>query len=187
MRACVVWLIDTPQCQHYNIYPGHNNHSLLLLLSCLVCIFSLGSVDRVTAGRCLWSLLPLNGRGGLNQLSVNRFCWEVNRVEGDWTRVVLCFSFLLTPFLSRVFSSPCTCPAFFITHHTITARILHFSHFLRWFSCCGQYWEGWGQTEWPMGRDGVSKHVMYPPLVQYYQPNSPRHHGNPLSDKLSET
>ena len=55
------------------------------------------STDRVTGGRCLWSLLPLNGRGGLNQLSVNRFCWEVNRVEGDWTRVVLslcCYSFL---------------------------------------------------------------------------------------------
>ena len=186
MWACVVWLIDTPQCQHY-IYPGHN-HSLLLLLL----VFSLSSADRVTGGRCLWSLLPLNGRGGLNQLSVNRFCWEVNRVEGDWTRVVRSPLLLLIPpsiSISSIFLSLeiiSTCPAFFITHHTIT-RILHFSHFLRWFSCCGQYWEGRGQTEWPMGRDGVSKHVMYPPLVQHYQPHSPRHHGNPLSDKLSET
>ena len=100
-------------------------------------VYSIYPTDRVAGGRCLWSLLPLNGRGGLNQLSVNRFCWEVNRVEGDWTRVVRSPLLLLIPpsiSISSIFLSLeiiSTCPAFFIkTHHTIT-RILHFSHFLR--------------------------------------------------------
>ena len=93
---------------------------------------SLVPADRVTGGRCLWSLLPPNGRGGLNQLSVNRFCWEVNRVEGDWSRVVHSPLLLLIPpsissiFLSLVSSS--TCPAFFTTHRIMPSLVFPIFH-----------------------------------------------------------
>ena len=173
------------------------HHSLFLFLSCILPMLgysvSMVPADRVTGGRCLWSLLPLNGRGGLNQLSVNRFCWEVNRVEGNWSRVVStlhCYSFLLP--VSPAFDSP-WCPAAPAQHSSSHIASCHhsFSPFFTFSRIIFLLWtvlRGRGQTEWPMGRDGVSKHVMYPPLVQYYQqPHSPRHHGNPLSDKLSET
>lgn len=145
MRACVAWLIDTPECQHYN-YPGHNHTTIPWSSPCLVfhrcwvvdILFSVSLVpaDRVTGGRCLLSLLPLNGRGGLNQLSVNRFCWEVNRVEGDWSRVVHSplsaaathSSLSSISSISPSLVSSSTCPAFFITHRIMPSLVFPIFH-----------------------------------------------------------
>ena len=114
-------------------------HSLLLLFtSCILQIVLVFWIldDCVTGGRCLWSLLPLNGWVGLNQLSVNRFCWEVNRVLCDWSRVVrrsaATRSTLHHPHPPLVTS---TWPTFLTQSHITAAR--QYNIFIS-FSCCGQ-------------------------------------------------
>ena len=118
-------------------------HSLLLLFtSCILQIVLVFWIldDCVTGGRCLWSLLPLNGWVGLNQLSVNRFCWEVNRVLCDWSRVVRCYSFHSpSPSSSSGNQHLADIP------HTITHRgsIIFSYHFL----VVDNLEESWGKTE----------------------------------------